>query len=358
MHAVILAAGRGSRMRPLSVVTPKPMLPVGDRPLVAHVADAAVEAGADDLVFVVGERDGHLSQYFGESYRGLPVTYAVQETPAGTADAVRCATEHVHGRFAVLNGDNLFEPAAIARLFDRQAAVLAHRVDDPHEYGVLSTAPVESDAADDAPVVTGIVEKPDEPPTTLANAGAYVFPASMGDAFDVPESSRGEREITDAVGTLIDRHTVRAVETDRWLDVARPSDFVRANELVLEDGDAIVDGDDWGDGVYVAPGATVAPDAAVEGPAMIGADATVASGAVIRGPAVIGGGATVGAGAELTRSVLFPGASVGPRVLLFGVVLGPRCDLSTGACVTGSVDADETTSVVATHRALDRPLAY
>ena len=346
MHAVILAAGRGSRMRPLSLVTPKPMLPVGDRPLVAHVADAAVEAGADELVFVVGDRDGHLAQYFGDSYRDRPVTYALQETPAGTADAVRCAMDAVDGRFAVLNGDNLFEPSAVARLFRQEAAVLAHRVDDPREYGVLTT---------DGSRVTGVVEKPDDPSTDLANAGAYVFPAAMRDAFDVPRSSRGEHEITDAVERLIAEHDVAAVETDRWLDVARPTDFVRANELALPDGEP---DDGRGDGVHVAPGASVAASARVTGPALIGADATVEANAVIRGPTVVGTGATVSRGAELSRSVLFPGATVGPRVILNGVVLGPRCDLSTGACVTGSAQSAEATSVIATHRELKRPLAY
>lgn len=349
MHAVILAAGRGTRMRPLSRITPKPMLPVGDRPLVAHVADAAVAGGADDLIFVVGDSDGHLREYFGDSYRGVPVTYAVQDPPAGTADAVRCATPYIDGRFAVLNGDNLFESEAIAKLFDHDAAVLAHRVDDPQEYGVLST---------DGSRVTGIAEKPDDPPTDLANAGAYVFPGSMRDAFDVSRSSRGEYEITDAVESLIAECDVAAVTTSRWLDVARPDDFVRANELVLAEGVPVEDGDHWGDGVYVAPGASVADDATVHGPAMIGANAVIEADAVIRGPSVVGAGASVGPEAELTRSVLFPGARVGSRVILHGVVLGPRCDLSTGACVSGTHQSGETTSVVATHSPLESALGY
>ncbi|MXR40376.1 NTP transferase domain-containing protein [Halobaculum sp. WSA2] len=352
MHAVVLAAGRGTRMRPLSRITPKPMLPVGDRPLVAHVADAAVAGGADDLIFVVGEGDGHLREYFGDSYRGLPVTYAVQDPPAGTADAVRCAAPSIEGRFAVLNGDNLFEPAAIGRLFEHEAAVLAHRVDDPREYGVLTT---------DGSRVTGVVEKPDDPPTDLANAGAYVFPGSMRDAFDVPRSSRGEHEITDAVEALLAEFDVAAVETARWLDVARPEDFVRANELVLADGVAVTDGGDRGgrgDDVHIAPGATVDGDATVHGPAMIGANAAVESGAVIRGPTVVGADAIVGSEADLTRSVVFPDARVGPRVTLDGVVLGPRCDLSAGACVSGSRGSDEATSVVATRASLESALGY
>lgn len=353
MHAVILAAGRGTRMRPLSVLTPKPMLPVGDRPLVAHVADAAVEAGADGLVFVVPSRDGHLGAHFGDSYRGVPVEYAVQPAAEGTAAAVRAASDLVDGRFAVMNGDSLFEPAAVDRLFDHEVAVLAHRVDDPGEYGVLST---------DGSRVTGVVEKPDDPPTNLANAGAYVLPGDVRDAFDVPVSDRGEDEITDALETVLGRYDVAAVETGRWRDVARPGDLVAANRSVLAEG-VVADGgavapDRRDDGVRVAPGADVADSATVEGPALICAGAVVEPDAVVRGRCVVGADATVGAGAELAGSVLFPGASVGPRSLLAGVVLGPRPDLSAHACVTGGVDAHETTSVVATHGELDGPLAY
>lgn len=215
MQAVILAAGRGTRMEPLSTVTPKPMLPVGDRPLIAHVADAAIEAGSDELIIVVGYKADHIRSYFGDHYGGVPVRYAEQPTAAGTADAVKRASPMLDGRFAVLNGDSLFDTPSLTELFTHEAGVAAHRVDQPGEYGVLST---------DHGIATEVVEKPDDPPTNLANAGAYVFPEAALTALDVPESERGEREITDVLSWLIDRMDVAIVETDQWLDVARPAD--------------------------------------------------------------------------------------------------------------------------------------
>jgi len=193
MQAVILAAGRGTRMEPLSTVTPKPMLPVGDRPLIAHVADAAIEAGSDELIIVVGYKADHIRSYFGDHYGGVPVRYAEQPTAAGTADAVKRASPMLDGRFAVLNGDSLFDTPSLTELFTHEAGVAAHRVDQPGEYGVLST---------DHGIATEVVEKPDDPPTNLANAGAYVFPEAALTALDVPESERGnERSPTFSRGS-------------------------------------------------------------------------------------------------------------------------------------------------------------
>lgn len=348
MQAVILAAGRGRRMEPLSTVTPKPMLPVGDRPLAAHVADAAVAAGANELVFVVGYGADHFRSYFGSEYGGVPVRYAVQSSPAGTADAVRTAREHVDGRFAVLNGDNLFDPESVAELFECDAAVAAHRVSDPSEYGVLTT---------DGDDVTGIVEKPENPPSTLANAGAYVFPASVREDLDVEPSERGERELTDVLAGLVDQREVTVVETERWLDVARPPDLLAANELVLSTNasvggaeNAVFEGDgsvgaESADGgtlsangagtVRVAPDATVGHDANLTGAVLLAGDATVGADAEVRGPAVIGPGAHVGAGSSLEAVVMLDGASVGERVRVRGAVLGPDCVLSDESRVAG-----------------------
>ncbi|QLG64310.1 bifunctional sugar-1-phosphate nucleotidylyltransferase/acetyltransferase [Halorarum salinum] len=331
MQAVILAAGMGTRMRPLSTVTPKPMLPVADRPLAAHAADAAVAGGADALVFVVGYKASHVRSFFGDRYGGVPVHYANQPVPEGTADAVDAARPYLDGPFAVLNGDNLYDPRSISTLFDRAPAVAAHRVENPSEYGVLST---------EGSLVTGVVEKPDDPPTNLANAGAYVFPAAARDWLDVGESERGEHEITDVLARAVDHVDVSAVETDRWLDVARPADLLRANELALADRRGDVEGElapdaTVSDGSAVAEGAAVGSGATLRGAVLVGAGATVSRDATLRGPVVVGAGATVGSGATLRNAVLLPGATVERDVHLEDAVLAPGCGLAPGTDVSG-----------------------
>lgn len=356
MQAVILAAGRGTRMEPLSTVTPKPMLPVGDRPLVARVADAAIEAGANELIIVVGYKADHIRSYFGSQYEGIPVRYARQPTASGTADAVQQASPMLDGRFAVLNGDSVFDTASLTELFGHEAGVAAHRVDQPREYGVLST---------EDGYATDVVEKPDDPPTNLANAGAYVFPDSVRTALDVPESERGEREVTDVLARLIDQQDVAVVETDQWLDVARPADLLRANELALSETTRQIDGAVGagatvvGD-VSIAESAVVESGATIRGPVIVARDATVRSGAVVDGPSVVGANATVDGGVELANTVLLPGATVSEDVQLRELVFGPRCTIPTGVSIAGgdASSADAVATVSAANPSVDGGLSY
>ncbi|ELY77097.1 bifunctional sugar-1-phosphate nucleotidylyltransferase/acetyltransferase [Natrinema gari] len=329
MKAVVLAAGQGTRMRPLSESVPKPMLPVADRPLAAHTVDAAIDAGAAEIVLVIGYEGETVRDYFGPEYRGVPVSYAVQEEQAGTADAVDAASPHLEGPFAVLNGDNLYDPAAIDRLFDACPAVCAIEVDEPRNYGVLSTA----DGS-----VTGIVEKPDEPPTNLANAGAYAFPAAAREWLAVPASERGEHEITDVVARVIDEYDVTPVTLERWLDVGRPWELLAANEWHLAELDGRIDGDVSDDAhlegeVVVEAGATVEPGVVIEGPALIREGAEVGPNAYVRGATLIDRDAEIGHAVEIKNSVVSRGTSVSHLSYIGDSVLGRDVNVGAGTNV-------------------------
>ena len=314
MQTVILAAGEGTRMRPLTETVPKPMLPVADRPLCAHTADAAVAAGASKLVFVVGYEADAVREYFGDAYRGVPVAYAIQAEQLGTAHAVEQALGHVNGAFAVLNGDDIYDEAAVEALFDGGPAVGAYAVEDPRPYGVFSL---------DGDAVTGVVEKPEDPPSNRVNVGAYHFPAEAADWFgDVEKSERGEYEITDVVERLVAEREVRAVPVERWLGVGRPWELLAANEWKLGELDRRVDGDVRGDAelrgdVVVEAGATVEPGVVIEGPTLIRSGAEVGPNAYVRGATHVGEGCRVGHGVEVKNSVLMAGASV-PHVSYVG----------------------------------------
>ena len=170
MYGVVLAAGRGTRMRPLTDRRPKPLLPVGDRTLLESVFDTARDV-ADEFVVVTGYRGEAIRESIGDSYRGLPVHYVEQPEALGTAHAVAQAEPIVDDEFLVLNGDVVVD-ASLPR------------------------------------ALAGIVEKPDDPPTTLANVGCYAFTPQVFAYIDrTPESDRGEYEITPTRSTPI-RHRV------------------------------------------------------------------------------------------------------------------------------------------------------
>ena len=341
MQTVILAAGEGTRMRPLTAAIPKPMLPVAARPLVAHTADAAVDAGASELVFVVGYEADEVRSYFGREYRGVPVAFARQDEQRGTADAVRAAREHLDGPFAVLNGDNLYDRDAIARLFDEGPAVVAIEVEHPRNYGVLST---------DGDRVTGIVEKPANPPTSLANAGAYVFPAPAIEWLDVEPSERGEYELTDVVARMIETHAVSVVELDRWLDVGRPWELLEANEWKLGELDGDVRGDvspdaDLRGTVVVEDGAVVEPGVLIEGPTLLRAGATVGPNAYVRGATLLGQNAKVGQSVELKNSVVMADTAIPHLSYVGDSVLGQDVNLGAGTNVANLRHDDEPVEV-------------
>jgi bifunctional UDP-N-acetylglucosamine pyrophosphorylase/glucosamine-1-phosphate N-acetyltransferase len=330
MQTVILAAGEGTRMRPLTETVPKPMLPVADRPLCAHTADAAVAAGAAELVFVVGYEADAVREYFGNVYRDVPVSYAVQSEQLGTAHAVEQALPHLDGDFVVLNGDDLYDRAAVEALFESTPAVGAYTVDDPRPYGVFS---LEGDR------VVDVVEKPDDPPSDRVNVGAYGFPAEAADWFDdVEMSERGEYEITDVVDRLLAERAVSAVPVERWLGVGRPWELLAANEWKLAGPDRRVDGEVRGDAelrgtVVVEEGATVEPGVVVEGPALVRSGAEIGPNAYVRGATLVGEGCKVGHGVEVKNSVLMAGAAV-PHVSYVGdSLLGPDVNLGAGTQV-------------------------
>jgi UDP-N-acetylglucosamine diphosphorylase/glucosamine-1-phosphate N-acetyltransferase len=330
MEVVILAAGQGTRMRPLTDAVAKPMLPVADRPLCAHTADAAVRAGADELVFVVGYRGEDVREHFGETYRGVPVQYAEQTERLGTAHAAAQARPHLDGDFVVLNGDDLYDAAALDALFDAYPAVGAYEVTDPRPYGVFS---IEDDR------VRSVVEKPDDPPSDRVNVGAYHFPAEAVDWLTETElSDRGEHEITDVLARVVEAFDVTAVDIERWLGVGRPWELLEANEWKLGNLESRVDGEVRGDAelrgdVVVESGATVEPGVVIEGPALVREGATVGPNAYVRGATLLGPDTHVGHGVEIKNTVVMAGTNV-PHVSYVGdSVLGPEANLGAGTQV-------------------------
>ena len=330
MHTVILAAGEGTRMRPLTESAPKPMLPVADRPLVAHTADAAVAAGTDKLVFVVGYESDRVREHFGDRYRDTPVAYATQDEQLGTAHAAAAAREYLDDDFVVLNGDDLYDQRALGALFEHCPAVGAYVADDPRPYGVFSV---------DDGRVTDIVEKPDEPPSDRVNVGAYHFPAEAADWLtEVERSDRGEYEITDVLARVIDSYAVETISVERWLGVGRPWELLEANEWKLAEIDRWIDGTVHDDtelrgSVVVESGATVDRSVVIEGPALIREGAEIGPNAYVRGSTYIGPDTHVGSNVEIKNSVVMRGSHVPHLSYVGDSVLGERVNFGAGTQV-------------------------
>ena len=318
-------------MGPLTDGIPKPMLPVADRPLVAHTMAAAVEAGASHIVLVVGYESRRIREQFGSEFAGVPVTYAEQPSLDGTADAVAVAAEHLEAEpFAVLNGDDLYDEASLSELFDATAAVGGFRVPNPRDYGVLHL--------DEEGFVRTVREKPTDSSTDLINAGAYVFPADTLDSLDVESSPRGERELTDVLQRVSDDYRVAVVELDRWMDVGRPWELLEANEWKLSELSRDVRGEvhesaDLRGAVVVEAGATIDAGVVVEGPVLVRSGASIGPNAYVRDSTLVGENARVGHSAEVKNSILMEHAFVSHLSYVGDSILGEDVNFGAGTNV-------------------------
>jgi bifunctional UDP-N-acetylglucosamine pyrophosphorylase/glucosamine-1-phosphate N-acetyltransferase len=225
MDAVILAAGLGTRLRPLTLETPKPILPVRGRPILDWTLGALPPA-VDRVIIVVHYLREKVEAYLRQQthFRQWETVYQAQ--PRGTGDAVRsCASKIRSERFLVLNGDDLFGAADLARLADCSAGLICQPVDEPRKFGIAFVRP---DGTLDK-----LVEKPDLDGTQLANTGAYVFPRTVFD-IELKLSARGEYEVTDYVSTLAKTQPVSVIRATFWMPIGTLDALHRAQETDLD----------------------------------------------------------------------------------------------------------------------------
>jgi glucose-1-phosphate thymidylyltransferase len=240
MQGVVIAAGEGTRLRPLTEDKPKPLVEVDGQPILTYCLDKLVELGADDLYVVVGYKKEQIITHYGDEYEGVPITYCHQREPRGIAHALLTVEEHIDDDFLLMLGDNIFE-ANLADVVERMnedradAAFLVEEVpyEEASRYGVCDT--------NDYGEITAVVEKPDDPPTNLVMTGFYAFsPAIFHACHLVQPSDRGEYEISDAIDLLIHSgRTIDAVRMDGWRkDIGYPEDRDEAEQRLREGVDA------------------------------------------------------------------------------------------------------------------------
>ncbi len=337
MKAVILAAGEGTRMRPLTANLPKPLLPVAGKPFLRHTLDAVRAAGIQDVTLLIGWQGHRIRESFGRGEDlGLSLSYEEQSERLGTAHAIGQLRRHVHGPFLSVNGDVVVSGAALKDLLRAHEKVhgtimgLAE-VPDPRPFGVVEM---------DGDRVTSIEEKPRSPTSHLINAGIYVFDPDIFALIDAtPKSPRGEYEITDTIRMLLAKQDVHGLRLPgEWLDVGRPWDLLRANAALLAplkggvrgtvDAGASLVGE-----VLVEEGAHIRPGSHIEGPAIIGPGAEVGPNCYIRPSTSIGPKAKVGNACEVKNSIVMAETHVPHQNYVGDSILGERCNLGAGTKV-------------------------
>jgi UDP-N-acetylglucosamine diphosphorylase/glucosamine-1-phosphate N-acetyltransferase len=350
MKAVVLAAGEGVRLQPITTTRPKHLIKVGGKPILEQCLDALKTCGLTETIIVTHYMSDAIRQYFGDGEKlGLKIAYVEQAEVLGTGNAVSAVEPYVDGDFVLVYGDLLFAPDAVKNMIqcyeaEKAAAVMAVvPVEKPESYGIVE---LEKEKA-----VKRIIEKPasGKAPSNLANAGLYVFSKEIFDKLKRTKASvRGEWELTDALSLLIkDEKTVLATKISKgdWIDIGRPWDLLEANSWALKRMEHKVYGNvEQGahliGPVTVAETARIRSGAYIEGPTFIDEGSDIGPNCYIRACTSIGKNARVGNACEIKNSIIMDQTHVGHLSYVGDSILCERCNLAAGT-ITANLRLDD-----------------
>lgn len=222
MQAVIMAAGEGKRMRPLTLETPKPLIEVLGKPILERVLDALPDA-VDEVILVVGYKADMIKERMGDSYGGRPIRYAHQWMAAGTAHALSVARPLITGKFLLLNADDIQGKEALTEAVSHPLAILVAPHDRPQSMGVVS---VREDGT-----LAEVIEKPENPVGNLVSTGGMVLDERLF-TYEAARHESGEYFMTYPLNLLAKEHAVTVVTQPLWIPIGMPDDIKRAESLL------------------------------------------------------------------------------------------------------------------------------
>jgi UDP-N-acetylglucosamine diphosphorylase/glucosamine-1-phosphate N-acetyltransferase len=366
LKAVVLAAGKGVRLWPLTENRSKHMIPIAGKPIVEYVISAIKSARIGSLIVVTQYRSELVKKHLGDGSKfGVTIEYVDQPDVSGTANAISAAQDRIGTHdFLVAYGDLLVTPRAIRRVADtykrkgRKPTIGLVSVSQPESYGI---ARVSGD------LVTEIVEKPSPPqrPGNLANTGIYVLnPIIFDHLQSTPRSGRGEFEITDTISSMARSGTKVAwarIDPSDWQDIGRPWDILSANARLLTklrrriagriERGATVTGQ-----VTIEKGAVIRTGTVIEGPAWVGQGAIIGPLARIRAGSSLGRGSVIGAFCEVKNSIIMNHTKVPHLSYVGDSIIGEHCNLAAGTIVANLKFSDKTVRVRIKDRLVDTGL--
>lgn len=315
VQAVILAAGEGTRLRPLTQNKPKALLPVANRPILEHLVDSLIRCGVRDIIVVVGYRKEQVMRHLIR----LPVEVRVveQKNQIGTGHALLSAKEFIHSDVLVLPGDNYVDPASLKEILKIKDAMLITTHKYPSNFGVVMIEDGQ---------VSSITEKPAHANRITVSCGVYHL---SHDSF----SSLTEHTLSDGINALIQRGgTVHAVHAHEWQDAIYPWDLLHMNKRLLNgiapsragqiSGSAVIEGL-----VHIGKGSRIGPYCTIQGPVIIGEDCTIGSHAVIRPGTSIGSRVTIEPFTMVGNSLIMDDCVIASHSSITSAVMGEGCTL-------------------------------
>lgn len=337
VDAVVLVGGKGTRLRPLTLSAPKPMLPTAGLPFLTHLLSRIAAAGIEHVILGTSYKPAVFEAEFGDgSALGLQIEYVTEEHPLGTGGGIANVAGKLRNDTAMVFNGDVLSGADLAQLLDFHRSNRADvtlqlvRVGDPRAFGCVPT--------DEEDRVVAFLEKTEDPPTDQINAGCYVLERNVIDRIPQGREVSVEREVFPALLADGDCKIYGYVDASYWRDMGTPEDFVRGSaDLVRGIAPSPALRGHRGEQL-VHDGAAVSPGALLIGGTVVGRGAEIGPGTRLDG-AVIFDGVRVEAGCVIERSIIGFGARIGPRALIRdgvigdGADIGARCELLSGARV-------------------------
>lgn len=343
VKAIVLAAGLGTRMRPLTFTKPKFLLPVAGKPALDHVLLLLRNAGIDEIAMIVGYGREQIVERYGDgSELGVKLKYLHQKKLLGTANAVSLAKDFVSGEsFIVMNGDTLIDQESLNALLKRYekqgtsknfGGIMAIiEVDEPEQFGIVFLK---------GEKVSEIVEKPKRVKNRLANAGVYIFNPTIFEAIKkTKKSKRGEYELTASMQILINNgKAIYTSPLNLWTDIGRPWDLLVANDYFLRGQRGEIHGEvEVGayieDNVYIGEGSRIRSGSYILGPTYIGKDCDIGPNCFIRPCTSIGDKVRIGNAVEVKNSIVMDYTHIGHLSYAGDSVIGSHCNLGAGTTI-------------------------
>ncbi|KND47049.1 MAG: bifunctional UDP-N-acetylglucosamine pyrophosphorylase / Glucosamine-1-phosphate N-acetyltransferase [Parcubacteria bacterium C7867-004] len=222
MQAVIVAAGEGKRMQPLTFERPKPLIEVNGKPLIEHIIDA-LPPEIDEIIIVIGYKGQMIKDHLGDSYKGRKIVYVHQWMAAGTAHALSMARPFLKGKFLFMYADDIHGAEALAETIKHPYSILAAPHEDPSKFGVIEK--------NEDGTLLRMVEKPVNPATNLVNTGGIMLDERIFD-YPAPRHETGEYYITEPIESLSKDHPIMVIEQPLWIPVGYPDDIAKAEEIL------------------------------------------------------------------------------------------------------------------------------
>lgn len=347
MQAVILAAGEGTRVRPLTITRPKPSLKVLGKSILEYNLEA-LSSLVDEVILVVGYKGREIEKTIGHHFKSLRINYVWQERQLGTAHAAKKAKKLIKDKFLLLNGDDVYSKGDIKECLEKFPSILLGKVKDPSKFGVVETK---------RNFVKDIIEKPRKPVSDLVNTGLYFLNKSIFD-FKIRKSKRGEYEFTDLIKKFIRNKKLYFKVAKGWVPLSFSWNLLDLNEFLLKKAKEKRKGKiekycKISGKVIIEKGAEIKSGSYIEGPVYIGCNSKIGPNSYIRPFTCIGDGCRIGQAVEIKNSIIGDGTHIAHLSYVGDSILGENCNLGAGTIIANLRFDSETIKVRVKEKLID-----